>query len=642
MRSDLHAVPPCLSGFEFSLREVGLLSGLAIIHKEQGRVASRVVICFMDFKKNYGGPADLLSKLWFLMRPYGLGKTILVLVVILLQGVLQVLGVTSIFPFLALAADPEAFRSSNLGGRFLSCLPPLSNPQLLVWAGVFSIGALVLSNAANLLSDYVRARYAHGLGHWLRLRLLEQIASRPWSYFLTQNTGILLKKINNDVIGMVNFVLLALLEGSARAVTAVLLVAMLLAINFKVAVAAALVLGIYYALVFKALKVGRRRLSQAGRLADRGAFTQVQQLLSGVKTVKIHHAERSFIERYGQHSLVQARVNSVTPLHLQAPKYLLEPVAFGGVILVVVLYAAGGQSLTQIIPILGVVGLAGYRLLPAVQLLYGQIAQIGTYRHTLEEVYEEFHSHDVFNSAGAGELLEAKPAPMRWNQSIVLDNLSFRYASAAKDTLRDINLEIPRKSSIGLIGATGSGKSTLVDLLMGLHQPTGGRVLVDGVALTPENIRSWQAGIGYVPQDIFLTDDTVARNIALGVPDHEIDKVQLRAAAAAASILQFIESELPQGFDSVVGERGVRLSGGQRQRIALARAIYRKPELLILDEATSALDNETEAQVVEAINNLQGEITVVVVAHRLTTIERCKTVVELVDGRANIRRGPAS
>ena len=291
----------------------------------------------MGLKEKFSGWTDILRKLWFLARPYGLEKPALVLLVVLLQGVLQVAGVTSIFPFLALAADPDAFRSSKIGEALLQFLPPMENEQLLIWAGVLSISVLILSNAANLLSDYVRARYAHGLGHWLRLRLLEQIASRPWGYFLGQNTGVLIKKANNDVINMVQFVLLAFLEAAARLITAILLVATLLVINFNVAVTAAIVLGLYYAAVFTVLQVSRRRLSQAWRDADRGAIKEVQQLLGGIKTVKLHHAERFFIERYGKHSLVQAQVNSKTPLHYHAPKYLLEPIAFGGVILIVML-----------------------------------------------------------------------------------------------------------------------------------------------------------------------------------------------------------------------------------------------------------------------------------------------------------------
>ncbi|MFM8886647.1 MAG: ABC transporter ATP-binding protein [Chthoniobacterales bacterium] len=592
----------------------------------------------MSLKEKLSGSAAVLRELWFLARPYSLAKPAFLLLVILLQGVLQVAGVTSIFPFLALAADPESFRASKLGSLVLGKLPPMDNAKLLIWAGVLSIVILALSNAANLLSDYVRSRYGHSLGHWLRLKVLEQMASRPWSYFLTQNTGVLIKKANNDVINMVSYVLLPILEAVARFVTACLLVLTLLMVDYKVAITAAIVLTVYYLVVLKVLHSFRTSLSEAWAKADRGAIREVQQLLGGIKTVKLHHAEQFFIKRYADHSRVIADVNSKTPLHYHTPKYLLEPVAFGGVILTVILYAAGGKSLGEIIPTLGVVGLAGYRLLPAMQLLYAQIAQVGTSRHYLTEVYDEFHNISVFRQGSAHEQFASDIKPLVWQKSIVLDDVSFRYAGAGKDTLHKLNLEITRNSSLGIVGSTGSGKSTLVDLLMGLHEPTEGRIKVDGIVLDRGNMRAWQAGIGYVPQDIFLIDDTVTRNIALGVPDSEIDHDRVRWAAEAASIASFIEHEMRDGYNSVVGERGVRLSGGQRQRIALARAIYRKPELLILDEATSALDNETEAQVVQAINNLQGQITMVVIAHRLSTIDKCSMVVELEAGQLTHRR----
>ncbi len=581
-------------------------------------------------RNKLAGYSDMLRKLWILVQPFGTAKALAVLVIVLVQGILQVAGVTSVFPFLALAADPNSIRSSGFGSRVLSHLPPMDNQQLLLWAGVLSILMLVISNVANLFSDYARARYAHGLGHFLRLRLLEKLSSRPWRYFLGQNTGVLLKKTTWDVGNTVNQVVLPILEGTARLVTAVFLVATLVALSPKIAVVAAFVLAIYYAVVFVVLQRSRRRLSHAARDADRGAFREAQQLLAGIKTVKIHSVESFFVERFARHSLVQARVSSKLPLHYQAPKYILEPIAFGGLILAVIIYAASGHNLNQIIPALGVIGFAGYRLLPAMQLLYAAIAQIGTNRHALDEIYQEFSGDNAEELDNQTKLsLQDRLEPMQLDHEIRFDDVCFQYDSAAKLVLNHVNLSIRKRTSVGIVGPTGSGKSTLVDILMGLHVPTAGRLLVDGCPLTEENTRFWQAGIGYVPQEIFLIDDTVARNIALGVRDEHIDMHRVREAASAASILDFIQKDLPGGFQSIVGERGVRLSGGQRQRIALARALYRKPQLLILDEATSALDNETEAQVVEAINNLQGEVTIVVVAHRLSTVERCDFLIDL-------------
>ena len=505
-----------------------------------------------------------------LVQPYGAGKAFVVLLVVLVQALLQVAGVTSIFPFLALAADPDSFRSSTLGLRILAHLPPMTSQQLLMWAGFLSIGLLILSNAASLLSDYVRARYAQHLGHWLRLRVLRRIASRPWSYFLGQNTAILLKKTTWDVNNMIMNVVLPLLEGFARLLTAVFLTVTLVVISPRIAIFASLVLVVYYVFIFAILQKPRRRLSEAHRAADRGAFQDAQQLLAGIKTVKLYGVENFFIERFAQHSLTQALVNSRANLYYHFPKYVLEPIAFGGVIATVLLFAARGENLGQIIPILGVVGLAGYRLLPALQLLYTQMAQIATNRHALEEVFNEFTGDEDHAGTSIPSLLprEVRKAK-RFDRAIHLENVGFSYSGGGKPVLRDLNVTIPKHASVGVVGKTGSGKSTLIDILMGLHAPTTGRVKVDDIALSSENVSDWQAGIGYVPQEIFLIDDTVARNIALGVPDNEIELSRLREAAAAASILEFIEEELPGGFGAVVGERGVRWSGGQRQRISL-------------------------------------------------------------------------
>lgn len=595
----------------------------------------------MILKEKLAPVAQMSRKLWSLARPYGLLKPCVVLAVIFLQGLLQVIGVTSIFPFLALAADPEGFRASQLGAKVLVWFPGLSNDQLLVWAGLFSIAMLVASNATNLVSDYVRAKYAQGLGHWLRTNALRNVASKPWSYFLGQNSAVLMKRTTFDVNMLISNIVLPLLEGTARGVTVVFLVTMLFLINPVVASGAAFVLAAYYIVVFLSLKKGRKKLSQLALVAERGVYKEAQQLLGGIKTIKIHQAEEFFIDRFSIHSSAQSKVYSKTPLHYQAPKYFLEPIAFGSIIAIVIAYVGLGQSINQILPLLGVVGIAGYRLMPAMQLLYAQIAQIGANLHVLNEVYDEVGQESDFRvSRQSSGNTSGAPPGIPWSGAIEFNDVSFRYREAANDVLRNITLSIPYRASVGIIGQTGSGKSTLVDLLMGLLAPTGGNISVDGIKLTRESMRVWQAGIGYVPQDIFLIDDTIRRNICLGFSAEEIDEERLRAATAAARILDFIEKDLPEGFETSVGERGVRLSGGQKQRIALARALYRRPRLLILDEATSALDTTTESEVVEAINSLQGEITMVVVAHRLSTIERCQFVVELSGGSSSVLKRP--
>jgi ATP-binding cassette subfamily C protein len=586
----------------------------------------------MAFHDKITASFELLRRLLFLVRPYGLGKAGIVFLVLIAQGLLQVAGVGSVFPFLALASNPEGFRQSSFGRELLSWLPPMANMDLLFWAGFISVVTLVASSAVNMLSDYVRARYSQGLGHWLRVQLLTGIAAQPWAYFLQRNSGELLKKAAGDVRFMVDAVLMPLLEAMSRFVTAACLVAMIVFLDWRVALAAAAGLSLYYAIVFRVIQTKRRAWSEQYKTADRGVMREAHQLLGGMKTIKIRHAESHFVGRFAQNSKAVADILSKTPLLVHLPKHVLEPVAFGSVILAVVLYSRGGGDLSAVFPLVGVIGLAGYRLLPAAQLLYSQIIQAVLCRHGVDEVYDEMK---LFAPGNIREKL-ACDEPLRWRDSIGFDNVSFRYAEAVEPVLHSLSFTIPKHASLAVVGATGAGKSTLVDLLMGLHRPTAGMITVDGKPLDEGTLRSWQAGIGYVPQEIFLIDDTIARNIALGVPDAEIDMDRVIAAADAARIRDFIEKQLPDGFKTVVGERGMRLSGGQRQRIALARALYPQPELLILDEATSALDNQTEAEVTEAIKSLRGRVTMVVVAHRLSTVEHCDLKLELKGGGGRV------
>jgi ABC-type multidrug transport system fused ATPase/permease subunit len=576
------------------------------------------------------GRFDFLRKLWALARPYGVAKPLIVLAVLFVQSLMQVAGVTSVFPFLSVASNPAFFRESALGKRILGPWPELTDSQLLVCAGLFSIAVLVLASLAQIAGEVVRARYAQGFGHWLQVRLLTKIVSQPWTYFLSTNTSILLKKTASDVRLMIINVVVPLLETVARAVTSLLLVATLFLVDFWVALGATIVLGAFYVVVFRLLRTLRNYVSENLKVGERGAYQDIQQVLTGIKPIKVQGAERFFVDRYSKHSHLLAKLYAKMPLFFQAPKYILEPVAFGGLIAVVVIYASLGRPFEQLLPTLGVIGFAGYRLLPSVQMLYAELSRMLANRYTVNEVYEEFQT------GGVAELPTGTEEQLPLNRELRLDTIGFQYSRSRAPVIRELSLTIPINTSLAIVGPTGSGKSTLVDIILGLHEPSSGRILVDGVPLGPGNLRQWRAGVGYVPQDIFLIDDTIARNIALGLKDEAIDIEQLRKAADAAQILGFIERELPEGFHTHVGERGVRLSGGQRQRIALARALYRKPQLLILDEATSALDSETEMAVVEAIRQLQGEVTMLVVAHRLSTVKHCDYVLSLSPGSAPV------
>jgi ABC-type multidrug transport system fused ATPase/permease subunit len=575
--------------------------------------------------------SEIIRRVLFLARPYGRAKLAAVFSLSLAQALFQVIGITSIFPFLAIAADPERIRRSHFGTQFLSLFPPMENRQLLLVAGIIAIVALLLSNAVNLLSEYARTRYAQNFAHWLRVRLLRRMASQSYTYFLQRNSGDLLKKIMNDVTNYAGGVLLPLLDTVARVLTAVLLLATLFLVQPIIAISAAVILGGFYAVTFQLLTRKRREVDENLKIHVAGSYREANQMLSGIKPVKVHRAEEHFLARFAGHSAIMARMYARTPVLANSARYFVEPLAFGGLVVAVLVLAARGRDFSDILPNLGVMALAGYRLLPSLQLLYAQLTQVSSMRHAVDEVYDEFVAAETDKSVPRAISTEpVTPArPFPWDTAITLCDVSYRYPGVSRSAVEGLSLIIPKNSSLGVIGPTGSGKSTLVDMLLGLYQPTAGEILIDGQLLTPARVPSWQASIGYVPQDIFLIDDTIARNVAFGLPDEKIDHTRLCEACVMAQILDFIEAELPDGFQTKVGERGIRLSGGQRQRIGLARALYHRPSLLILDEATSALDVATEAKLLEALRSLTGKLTMVVAAHRLSAVANCDQVVDL-------------
>jgi ATP-binding cassette, subfamily B, bacterial PglK len=563
---------------------------------------------------------NLIRRVLFLARPYGRKKLAFVFFLSLAQGIFQVVGVTSIFPFLAIAADPDRIRHSQFGLRFLALLPPMSNRELLITAGIVAIVGLLLSNAVNLLAEYARTRYAHSFGHWLRVRLLRKMASQPYGYFLQRNSGDLLKKVVGDVMNYIDGVLLPLLDSIARGLTAALLLATLFLVQPVIALSATLGFGAFYLIIFRLLARKRREANEGLRTSFAGSYREAQQMLGGIKPIKVHRAEEHFLSRFAGYSAIVAQMFARVPIVANTARYLVEPLAFGGLVLAVVVLAARGRDFSDILPNLGVMAVAGYRLIPTLQLLYAQVTRLTSMRYSLDEVFEEFAAAEREGKSGKIEISPRKPRRIAWQDAITLDAVSFIYPGTDRPVLDRFSIAIQKNMSIGFIGPTGSGKSTLIDLLLGLHRPNSGRVLIDGRPLTPEMIPSWQATIGYVPQEIFLIDDTIARNIALGVPDNEIDDTRLQEVCAIAQILDFIETELRDGFQTTAGERGVRLSGGQRQRLGLARALYHRPSLLLLDEATSALDTATEAKLIEALHSLTGKLTIVMATHRLSSM----------------------
>jgi ATP-binding cassette, subfamily B, bacterial PglK len=569
----------------------------------------------------------LLTRCYRLALPYGQLKLFGVLAMIFFNGLLQLVGVTSVFPFFALAADPDRIRISKYGMVFLSFLPPLSDNHLLAVAGIFSIVMLVVASLGSMLSEWLRIRYAYGFAHWLRGSLLTSYASRPYSYFLKRNSTALYQRVL-DILTFTQGVLLSLGEILSRIVLVALLVLTVFLVQPMIALGAVVLLGGFYFCVFLWLRPRTRDVSSKLQFLYTEYAKQANQFLHGVKTVMVYGKSEYFIDKSLGYSQQLGKYQSKVPVYSNAPRYLIEPLAFGGLVAIVVVLALNGRGFSDILPNLSVMALAGYRLLPALQSLYVGFVNISANNYTLTQLEEEISGIEAEAESPATQKEEGHDR-LGFAHEIQISNLSFGYPGSDTLILNDFNLSIRKNESIGIAGASGSGKSTLVDILLGLHNPVAGSILVDGEKLTLRNMDSWRSLIGYVPQDIYLMDETIAENIAFGIDPTAFDHQLLRAAADGAQILEFIEKELPEGFQTIVGERGVRLSGGQRQRIGLARALYHKPQILILDEATSALDHETEAAVMETIHKLQGSMTMITIAHRLSTLDRCDRIIQL-------------
>ncbi len=582
-----------------------------------------------------GALFDISKKTYDLARPYGRKKLVMIGGMSCLQAVMQVIGVTSIFPFLALASDPERLRNSQLGSRLLNILPPMDNGALLLWAGIGAIFILFFTNATNLFTELYRTRYAYDYGHWLRMKLMANIMQQPYSYFLNNNSGVFIKKLANDTGTFTQCVLLPLLDATARILIIFVLLATVFYVNARIAIVSVALFGGFYLMAYLFLAKFRVRISDSLKDVSRGMSVQMLHLFNGIKPIKISLSQDYFMNRISIYSKKNAELLPWINAHTSIPRYLVEPLAFGGLVIIVLLLNRSQGNIVDMIPTLGVMALAGYRLMPAMQLLYGQLTSMSTMSHALEEIYDELKAVAAIEEDQKEHHLgfsKNKVNPWDWTQSVVFNHVSFQYHNTSKPVLNDINIEIKRNSAVAIIGETGAGKSTLIDLLIGLYYPTHGQILIDGETLTNLNMPQWRRSIGYVPQEIFLIDDTIMRNIAFGVDDELIDSGRVREVCAIAQIADFIEKSLPSAYDTIVGERGTRLSGGQRQRIGLARALYHHPRLLVLDEATSALDEETEKLLVKALESLRGHITMVIVAHRLSTIKTCEVIYRIQNG----------
>ena len=386
-----------------------------------------------------------------------------------------------------------------------------------------------------------------------------------------------------------------------------------------------------YGLIFYLLRsylslIGKQRLENNSL-----RFKVVSEAFNANKEIKLTGLEEVFSKRFSDAAKIFAQSSTKAEIIRQLPRYFLEAVVFGGVLLIVLYLISKTGNFNNALPLVSLYVFAGYRLIPALQQAYASFTQMRFVGPSIDKVYDDIKSFETI-------FLDKKENVILFEKNIRLKNVNYQYPNSLKPALQDIELTIPAQTKVGIIGSTGSGKTTLVDIILGLLAPQKGILEIDGVEINKENIKSWQKLIGYVPQNIFLSDDTVTNNIAFGLDPNLINLQAIEEASKIANLYNFVSDELPQKFDTVIGERGVKLSGGQRQRIGIARAMYNKPKILVLDEATSALDSETENTVMQAVNNLDKDITIILIAHRLNTVKNCDIIFQIEKGKL-IKKG---
>ena len=560
-------------------------------------------------------------RIWSILLPRQRRAGMVLFALVLMGTVLETFSVGLVVPALAFMTGGSRAPSPRLA-VWLEWLGHPSSNQLTLLVLLFLLGVYAVKSAFLLFVAYWQSRFVSAAQASTSRRLFSIYLAQPWTFHLQRHSAELMRTINESqefshICGI-------FLMTCSEALVLTGLVGLLLWFEPTGAVVVAGMLAAAAWLFNSLARPRSRRWANAQRHHAKMIIKHVQQGLGGAKDVKIRGCEQEFLEQFRHHADGQARMAALQSLVHQVPRLWFELLAVAALLLLTAVMVWQGTPSERLLPMLGLFATVAFRMLPSVNHMASSVHRLRTAEPMLSSLLKELN---LSNSLPSGQ-----PAmPMRFRDSIALENVSFRYPASRENVLDAVSIRIPHGASVGFVGGSGAGKSTLVDVILGLLPPSGGSVRVDGNDIH-DNLRGWQDTIGYVSQSIYLCDDSIRRNIAFGVPEKDIDEGAVQRALQAAQLDEFVAS-LPAGADTFVGERGIRLSGGQRQRIGIARALYHDPEVLVLDEATSALDGETEKGVMAAVNALHGTKTLIIVAHRLTTVANCDMLYRLDKGR---------
>lgn len=544
------------------------------------------------------------------------------LALVVLMAFAETASVVTIMPFLAALARPEVVHENHFLMRVYELLEFESAQTFMIALAGFSAVAVVCSSVFKTITLHLVNRFVHLIRHSISSRLLSRYLHQPYEFFLIRNSS----ELSRNVLSEVDELLFNLIQALAQLIAygAVLGAMTLLILYYDVLIAITIivVLVVLYGVIYGVVRTRLMQIGAERQVANGIRFQSCREALDGIKDVKVSQAAGVYQNKFDEASLLFSRHLATSETLAQSPLYIVEAAGFCGLILLSLFLMLRRGDIAHVLPAIGMYGFAAYRMLPSAQIMYRGFARLRFSAPALDLIHRDLGLQD--------ELLPSTAVALTPQSKIQLQRVTYAYPSAPdKNVLENFDLTIPCGSYIGIAGATGAGKSTVMDVLLGLLTPQGGALFIDDIRVSAANAGAWQRAIGYVPQHIYLADASVAENIAFGVPLAEIDIKALTEAARSAQIHDFIVSELKDGYETLIGDRGIRLSGGQRQRIGIARALYRDPPVLLLDEATSALDEDTERAVNASMQNLCGRKTIIVITHRQTSLDGCQRVVHL-------------
>lgn len=572
---------------------------------------------------------DKLAKLIYILDKGHKRMAIGIFVMIVIGALFETLGVSAILPFIQMLTEPEILMQNGYVLFFMKFFGLSTIRTVTVMIGISIIILYVVKNIYLSVSMYCQIKYRSSICMYLRHQMMESYLNHPYSFFVKTNSGNIVQGIIEEVLRVQEF-----FEGLFTVSSELLVVLLILLYIFSRDILITTGIAGMGFLVFLIITFGLKRrmirLGEQNRRAYSEIYTTTLGISGGIKDILLKKKQISFLKRFDGAVEKNEKVQAAAQFSYVIPKRLIEAMCIGGIISVILVRIVMGIDTRTFIPKLAVFAVAAFRILPSMSRIIEGFNVMQFRYAAVDGVYDNIKEAREYLGGLPKEDANKDVVTFKFKDSIRIRNLCWRYEGSDEDVLRDLNLEVHKGEAVGIIGKSGAGKSTLADIFLGLYRPVKGTVAMDGYKIydIPD---SWCRMIGYVPQDVFMFDDTIRENVAFG--ETQIDDAQVWKALESASLKQFVE-ELPEGLDTMVGENGIKFSGGQKQRMAIARALYLKPEILLLDEATSALDSETELAVMEAIASLQGSITMIIIAHRLTTIRSCDRIYEIRDHRA--------